>query len=198
MLFKGHPEMILGINFALPPGYKMEVGAVGNPIDGDSVVDDGHGIIVHTPAGRHRVGDHGLVPVTFPTTCSQSSSPSTAPRRHDAKQSAGRRPTQRGRGRGRSRVTAETTSSPSTSSTHAPRNDTQSIGRKPTQPRGRKRAGAAAKNPSAAKKSRQFVEAVEDELQRHIRTLGLPFRFRDPTLGDDNCWFNACCDQVNI
>ena len=95
MLSKGHPEMILGINFALPPGYKMEVGAVGNPSDGDSVVDDGHGIIVHTPAGRHRVGDHGLVPVTSPTSCSQSSSPSPAPRRQDDNQSAVRRPIQR-------------------------------------------------------------------------------------------------------
>ena len=59
-------------------------------------------------------------------------------------------------------------------------------------------AGAAAKNPSAAKKSRQsIVEEGEDELQRHIRDLGIPFRFRDPTLGDGNCWLNACCDQVN-
>ena len=105
MLFKGHPEMILGINFALPPGYKMEVGAVGNPSDGDSVVDDGHGIIVHTPAGRHRVGDPGLVPVTSP----------------------------RGRGRGMSRVSAENTSTPSISSTHASRRETQ--------PKGRTRAG---------------------------------------------------------
>ena len=97
-----------------------------------------------------------------------------------------------------SRVSAETTSTPSISSTHASRRETQSGGSKPTQPRGRKRAGAAAKNPSAAKKSRKsIVEEGEDELQRHIRDLGLPFRFRDPTLGDGNCWLNACCDQVN-
>ena len=56
MMFNGHPEVILGINFVLPPGYKMEVGAVG----------DGHGIIVHTLAGRHRVGDPGLVPSDIP------------------------------------------------------------------------------------------------------------------------------------
>ena len=93
-----------------------------------------------------------------------------------------------------SRVSAGTATTPS----QAPRRGTQSSGSKPTQPRGRKRAGAATKNAPAAKKSRQsIVEEGEDELQRHIRDLGIPFRFRDPTLGDGNCWLNACCDQVN-
>ena len=157
-------------------------------VPGSDIVGGGRRtIIVHTPAGRHWVGDHGLVPVTSPTPSPQTSA-APAPRRPPQQRG-------RGRGRGRSRVCAET--APSTSASQAQRKETQSDGRNSTQPRGRKRTGAAAKNAPAAKKPRQTEEG-EDELQQHIRVLGLPFRFRDPTLGDGNCWFNACCDQVNI
>ena len=111
------------------------------------MVDDSRGtIIVNTPDGRHCL-------VTSPNTNGPSLSPSPAPRIHDAEQSAGRRPTQRGWGRGRgrrrSRVCAETTP---TQSTQAPRKETQSGDRKPTQARGKKRAGAATENTPAANK----------------------------------------------
>ena len=172
-MFKGHQDLILGFNLFLPPGHKIEVGTNGT-------------IIVHTPAGRHCVGDHGLVPVTSPDPSIQTSPVS---RRQDADQSTQRG---RGRGRGRSTVCAETTRS--TSSRPSGRGSAQQRGS-----RGKKRSGAAAKDAPAAKNSRQSVEEEEeDELKQHIRVMGLPLRFRDPTLGDGNCWFNACCDQVNI
>ena len=73
MLFKGHPELIVGFNTFLPPGYKIEVQTNEGPPDQNM---PGHHIpghsyfqtIVHTPHGTHMMGNHGLVPQVLPTT----------------------------------------------------------------------------------------------------------------------------------
>ena len=64
--------------------------------------------------------------------------------------------------------------------------------------RGRKRASTTLQNGRTAKKSKQAMalEEEEDKLKKHIREIGLPLTFRDPTLGDGNCWYRAVCDQV--
>ena len=70
MLFKGHPELIVGFNTFLPPGYKIEVQTNEGP--GQNM--PGHHIqsyfqtIVHTPHGTHMMGNHGLVPQVLPAT----------------------------------------------------------------------------------------------------------------------------------
>ena len=70
MLFKGHPELIVGFNTFLPPGYKIEVQTNEGP--GQNM--PGHHIqsyfqtIVHTPHGTHMMGNHGLVPQVIPAT----------------------------------------------------------------------------------------------------------------------------------
>ena len=68
MLFKGHPELIVGFNTFLPPGYKIEVQTNDNQ-QGQAVAGTGgHQIqsffqtIVHTPHGTHLMGNQGLLP----------------------------------------------------------------------------------------------------------------------------------------
>ena len=74
MLFKGHPELIVGFNTFLPPGYKIEVQT--NEAAGQNL--PGHHIqsyfqtIVHTPHGTHMMGNHGLLPQVIPTTSIQT------------------------------------------------------------------------------------------------------------------------------
>merc|ERR1719400_843751 len=77
MLFKGHPELIVGFNTFLPPGYKIEVQTNEGP--GQNM--PGHHIqsyfqtIVHTPHGTHMMGNHGLVPQVLPTSSIHTISP---------------------------------------------------------------------------------------------------------------------------
>jgi len=78
MLFKGHPELIVGFNTFLPPGYKIEVQTNDNQ-QGQAVAGTGgHQIqsffqtIVHTPHGTHLMGNQGLLPQVIPTTSIQS------------------------------------------------------------------------------------------------------------------------------
>jgi len=80
MLFKGHPELIVGFNTFLPPGYKIEVqtneGPGGQPMAGHHI--PGHSYfqtIVHTPHGTHMMGNHGLVPQVLPTSSIHTISP---------------------------------------------------------------------------------------------------------------------------
>merc|ERR1719410_20932 len=75
MLFKGHPELIVGFNTFLPPGYKIEVQTNDNN-QGQNV--PGHHLqslfqtIVHTPHGTHMMGNHGIMGPVIPTTSIQS------------------------------------------------------------------------------------------------------------------------------
>ena len=75
MLFKGHPELIVGFNTFLPPGYKIEVQTNDT---GPQQMAAGHpGLqqyfqtIVHTPHGTHMMGTTGLMPHVIPTTSIQ-------------------------------------------------------------------------------------------------------------------------------
>ena len=77
MLFKGHPELIVGFNTFLPPGYKIEV-QTNETGQGQSMAGGGHHLqqffqtIVHTPNGTHLMGNQGLVPQLIPTTSIQT------------------------------------------------------------------------------------------------------------------------------
>ena len=74
MLFKGHPELIVGFNTFLPPGYKIEVqtneqaGHQNLPNHLQSLFQT----IVHTPHGTHMMGNHGIMGPALPTTSIQS------------------------------------------------------------------------------------------------------------------------------
>ena len=77
-LFKGHPELFVGFNTFLPPGYKIEVQcnesvAVSMP----GILGAGMQTIVHTPHGTHTMGAHGhmsALTTTPSTTASTLSS----------------------------------------------------------------------------------------------------------------------------
>ncbi len=62
-LFKGHPELIVGFNTFLPPGYKIEVTEGGLTVTGGAtlpgLVGAGMQTIVHTPQGIHTMSAHG-------------------------------------------------------------------------------------------------------------------------------------------
>ena len=68
MLFKGHPELIVGFNTFLPPGYKIEVqtneqaGHQNLPSHLQSLFQT----IVHTPHGTHMMGNHGIMGPALP------------------------------------------------------------------------------------------------------------------------------------
>ena len=72
MLFKGHPELIVGFNTFLPPGYKIEVqtneqaGHQNLPHQLQSLFQT----IVHTPHGTHMMGNHGVMGPAMPATSS--------------------------------------------------------------------------------------------------------------------------------
>ena len=74
MLFKGHPELIVGFNTFLPPGYKIEVqtneqaGHQNLPHQLQSLFQT----IVHTPHGTHMMGNHGVMGPAMPATSIQS------------------------------------------------------------------------------------------------------------------------------
>ena len=75
MLFKGHPELIVGFNTFLPPGYKIEVQtneAAGQNLPGHHIQPPIFQTIVHTPHGTHMMGNHGLLPQVIPTTSIQT------------------------------------------------------------------------------------------------------------------------------
>merc|ERR1719410_1996563 len=77
MLFKGHPELIVGFNTFLPPGYKIEVQTNDNN-QGQSISNmpaTYFQTIVHTPHGTHMMGNHGLLPQVIPNTTGAMSSP---------------------------------------------------------------------------------------------------------------------------
>ena len=78
MLFKGHPELIVGFNTFLPPGYKIEVQANDAGLGQQQLsAGTGHPLqqffqtIVHTPHGTHMMGTTGLLPQVIPTTSIQ-------------------------------------------------------------------------------------------------------------------------------
>ena len=78
MLFKGHPELIVGFNTFLPPGYKIEVQANDSGLGQQQLsAGTGHPLqqyfqtIVHTPHGTHMMGTTGLLPQVIPTTSIQ-------------------------------------------------------------------------------------------------------------------------------
>ena len=79
MLFKGHPELIVGFNTFLPPGYKIEVqtneqaGHQNLPHQLQSLFQT----IVHTPHGTHMMGNHGVMGPAMPATSIQSMISST-------------------------------------------------------------------------------------------------------------------------
>eukprot|EP00095_Tigriopus_kingsejongensis_P007627 maker-scaffold995_size72343-snap-gene-0.21 protein:Tk07627 transcript:maker-scaffold995_size72343-snap-gene-0.21-mRNA-1 annotation:"paired amphipathic helix protein sin3a" len=68
-LFRGHPELIVGFNTFLPPGYKIEVqqrneGGGTVTLPGGLGHSGGHlQTIVHTPHGIHTMGAHGHMSV---------------------------------------------------------------------------------------------------------------------------------------
>ncbi len=69
-LFKGHPELIVGFNTFLPPGYKIEVTEGGLSVAGATVpglVGGGMQTIVHTPQGIHTMSAHGNMSGPLPT-----------------------------------------------------------------------------------------------------------------------------------
>ena len=78
MLFKGHPELIVGFNTFLPPGYKIEVttaeqGGQGSGLPGGHMLQSMFQTIVHTPHGTHMMGNHGIMgPVITTATSLQS------------------------------------------------------------------------------------------------------------------------------
>lgn len=63
-LFKGHPDLIMGFNTFLPPGYKIEVQT-------NDMVN------VTTPGQVHQIPTHGLQPQPQPQHQSQPSAQST-------------------------------------------------------------------------------------------------------------------------
>lgn len=76
-LFKGHPQLIVGFNTFLPPGYKIEVqqrsdsGIVVNLPGGIGHSGGSLQTIVHTPQGIHTMGPHGhmsVIPVATPSS----------------------------------------------------------------------------------------------------------------------------------
>jgi len=78
-LFRGHPELIVGFNTFLPPGYKIEV----QTSEGQHNIP-GHPhtlqvqTIVHTPHGIHMMGSQGMMgPAITSTASMQYNSPST-------------------------------------------------------------------------------------------------------------------------
>lgn len=82
VLFRGQPDLIVGLNCLLPPDYSIETSDQGQS----------SGIIVKTPEGRHRLVDGRLELETIPTPSVQTL-PSAAPGKP-----------QSGRGRGRKRA----------------------------------------------------------------------------------------------
>lgn len=59
-LFKGHPELIVGFNTFLPPGYKIEVTQCSDSVSlHGGVIGSGMQTIVHTPHGIHTMGGQG-------------------------------------------------------------------------------------------------------------------------------------------
>ena len=59
-LFKGHPELIVGFNTFLPPGYKIEVQCNESvQLAMPGILGAGMQTIVHTPHGIHTMGAHG-------------------------------------------------------------------------------------------------------------------------------------------
>jgi hypothetical protein len=70
-LFKGHPELIVGFNTFLPPGYKIEVTSM-NTVGVTGIPGTtGMQTIVHTPHGIHTMGAQGHMSV-ISTTSSES------------------------------------------------------------------------------------------------------------------------------
>jgi len=64
MLFKGHPELIVGFNTFLPPGYKIEVQtneAQPTSLPGHAHLQSIFQTIVHTPHGIHMMGAQGMM-----------------------------------------------------------------------------------------------------------------------------------------
>merc|ERR1711892_1102861 len=76
MLFKGYPELIVGFNTFLPPGYKIEVQtnetAQHQNLPGHPHLQSLFQTIVHTPHGTHMMGNHGSMGPVIPTTSLQS------------------------------------------------------------------------------------------------------------------------------
>eukprot|EP00090_Calanus_glacialis_P031781 TRINITY_DN52800_c0_g1_i1.p1 TRINITY_DN52800_c0_g1~~TRINITY_DN52800_c0_g1_i1.p1 ORF type:complete len:1465 (-),score=323.77 TRINITY_DN52800_c0_g1_i1:648-5042(-) len=76
MLFKGHPELIVGFNTFLPPGYKIEVQtnetSQHQNMPGHPHLQSLFQTIVHTPHGTHMMGNHGIMGPVIPTTSLQS------------------------------------------------------------------------------------------------------------------------------
>jgi len=73
MLFKGHPELIVGFNTFLPPGYKIEVQAnenlsVNMPPGHQPHLQDFFQTIVHTPHGTHMMGVGGHMGPVIPAS----------------------------------------------------------------------------------------------------------------------------------
>ncbi len=58
-LFRGHPELIVGFNTFLPPGYKIEVTEAGGVSVSGIPNVPGLQTIVHTPQGVHTMSPHG-------------------------------------------------------------------------------------------------------------------------------------------
>ncbi len=65
-LFKGHPELIVGFNTFLPPGYKIEVTCTDGVVNVPGLLGGGMQTIVHTPHGIHTMGAHGSMSVLQP------------------------------------------------------------------------------------------------------------------------------------
>lgn len=71
-LFKGHPDLIMGFNTFLPPGYKIEVQT-------NDLVN------VTTPGQIHYITPHGISVQNIPAT-GASSQPSTQPQQQSLPQ----------------------------------------------------------------------------------------------------------------
>lgn len=68
-LFKGHPELIVGFNTFLPPGYKIEVQCTDTvSVSVPGMIGTNMQTIVHTPTGIHTMGAHGAMSALQPNT----------------------------------------------------------------------------------------------------------------------------------
>jgi len=81
MLFKGHPELIVGFNTFLPPGYKIEVQTNESQqtnLGGHAHLQSIFQTIVHTPHGSYMQGAQGMMGPAISTASTLPSRPLVA------------------------------------------------------------------------------------------------------------------------
>jgi len=78
-LFRGHPELIVGFNTFLPPGYKIEVQTSASEGQHGNIPGHPHTLqtIVHTPHGIHMMGSQGMMGPAITSTSIQYNNTTT-------------------------------------------------------------------------------------------------------------------------